>query len=102
MLYFSKANSDEARSVARGMPLFIRDHFKLEPTFFCGSNEIAECMEGDWDFKLRTFCTRDEKNEQSKFSHLLDSITAVKDSYISEEHRQAMAAEGDDVASVTS
>ena len=56
-LYFSKANSEEARSVARGLPLFIRDHFKLEPAFFCDSNEIAECIEGDWNHKHRTFFT---------------------------------------------
>ena len=98
--YFSKANSEEARSVARGLPLFIRDHFKLEPSFFCGSNEIAECMEGDWNHKNRTFLTREEKNEQQKFSHVLDTVTAVKESYISEEHRLAMAAEGDDVGSL--
>ena len=32
--YFSKANSGKARSVARCLPLFIRDYFRLEPTFF--------------------------------------------------------------------
>ena len=60
--YFSKVNSEETRSIARGMPLFIRDHYKLESTFFCGSNEVAECMEGEWDYIKRSFLTRDEKN----------------------------------------
>ena len=31
--YFSKANAQEARGVARGLPLFIRDYFKLDPAF---------------------------------------------------------------------
>ena len=29
--HYSRANSREGRSVARGLPLFIRDHFKLDP-----------------------------------------------------------------------
>ena len=32
--YFTKANSSEGRSVARGLPLFIEDHYKLDPAFF--------------------------------------------------------------------
>ena len=68
--YFSKANSEEARSVARGLPLFIRDHYKLKPSYFCSSNEIMQCLEGDWDFKRRSFLAVDEKmrNTSSTFS----------------------------------
>ena len=98
--YFSKANAEEARNVARALPLFIRDHYKLEPTFFCNSNTVAECMEGEWDYKKRTFSTIEEKNEQDKFGLLLDSATEVKESYLSQEHKQAMAMDGDDIISV--
>ena len=31
--YYSRANNIEGKSVARGLPLFIRDFFKLEPVF---------------------------------------------------------------------
>ena len=57
-------------------------------------------MEGEWDYKKRTFSTIEEKNEQDKFGLLLDSATEVKESYISEEHKQAMAMDGDDINSV--
>ena len=45
--YFSQANSEEARSVARGLPLFIRDYLKLKATYFCNSDEMAKCLEGE-------------------------------------------------------
>ena len=44
--YFSKENADEARSVARGLPLFIRDHFQLKPSYFYGSDIVADCLAG--------------------------------------------------------
>ena len=34
VFYFSKSNEEEARSVVRSLPLFIRDYFGLEPSFF--------------------------------------------------------------------
>ena len=74
--YFSKANSEEARSIARGLPLFIRDHFKLDPLYFCGTEVMAECLEGEWDSKTRSFLTLEEKDERNKFAHLIDTITA--------------------------
>ena len=98
--YFSKANSEEARSVARALPFFIRDHFKLEPKYYSGSEAIEECHEGDWDLKKRSFLTMEEKDEKDKFSHLVDTVTAEREIYISDTHRQAMAMEGDDINSV--
>ena len=41
---YSKANEEEARSVVRALPLFIRDYFKLDPSFFCSTDAIAEAM----------------------------------------------------------
>ena len=32
--YYTKANFQEGRSIARGLPLFIRDFFNLDPAFF--------------------------------------------------------------------
>ena len=94
--YFSQANSDEARSVARGLPLFIRDYFKLKASYFCNSDEMTKCLEGEWKFAERSFLTLEEKDEQAKFSHLLDTVTAVREVYISSAHKKAMAVEGDD------
>ena len=42
----------------------------------------------------------EEKYEQEKCSHLIDTITAEKDIFISESHKLAMAVEGDDVDKV--
>ena len=98
--YFSKANSEEARSVARALPFFIRDHFKLEPEYYCGSEAIEECHDGVWDFKKRSFLTMEEKDERDKFTHLVDTVTAEREIFISDTHKQAMAMEGDDLNSV--
>ena len=59
--YFTKANSQEGRSIARGLPLFIRDHFKLDPSFFCTSEALSLAMEGSWDYKKRKFLSASEK-----------------------------------------
>ena len=98
--YFFKANSEEARSVARALPFFIRDHFKLEPKYYSGSEAIEECHDGVWNFKKRSFLTMEEKDEKDKFSQLVDTVTAEREIFISDTHRQAMAMEGDDINSV--
>ena len=86
--------------MAKGLPLFIRDHFKLDPSYFCSNDAVAESFEGKWNFKERQFLTLEEKDEREKFSHLIDTVTAERDIYISEGHKLAMAVEGDDVNSV--
>ena len=100
--YFSHANMDEARSVARALPLFIKDYFKIKPSYFCSSEVITDCLEGEWDFKKRIYLTLEEKDEKVKFSSLLDNITGVKEVFISETQRTAMAMEGDDINTVDS
>ena len=98
--YYSSGNAEEARSVARALPLFIRDYFKLEPTFFCETNEVSTCLQGEWNPKARTFLTFEEKEEKEKFEHLVDTMTAEKEVFISPTHQLAMATEDDDVESV--
>ena len=98
--YFSQANCDEARGVARGLPLFIKDHFRLEPSYFCSSDAITSCLEGEWNYESRTFLTLEEKDEKDKFSNLLDNITGVKEVFISETQKAAMAMDGEDVGTV--
>ena len=85
--YFSTANYDEASSVARGLPLFIKDHFKLKPSFFCGSDDIAICLEGEWNYAQRTFLTLDEKNEKEIFLILLIRLPQLK-KYLFPKHRE--------------
>ena len=99
--YFSKANAEEARSVANALPLFIRDYFKLEPSFFCSSDCLAEALAGDWDPVKRVFLTLEEKEEIEKFSEIERTITASNDVFISESHQRALATDGDDINSVT-
>ena len=98
--YYSSANADEARSVARGLPLFIRDYFKLDPKFYCSSDTMVEALAGEWDFEKRIYLTQEEKEEKEKFAHLVDTMTATKEAFISESHQKAFAAEGDDVSTV--
>ena len=98
--YFSKANAEEARSVANALPLFIRDFFNLEPSFFCSSDCIAEALAGDWDPDKRLFLTLEEKEEKEKFSEIEKTITASNEVFISESHQKALAIDGDDIESV--
>ena len=98
--YFSKSNAEEARSVARGLPLFIRDDFRLDPTFFCSSEAIADALAGEWNHDKRIFLTAEEKDEKDKFQELEMNITSEKEVFISQSHQQALATENDDIASV--
>ena len=45
--YFSHANCDEVRSVACGLPLFIKAYFRLESSYFCISDVLTSCLEGE-------------------------------------------------------
>ena len=57
--YFTKANSSEGRSVARGLPLFIEDHYELDPAFFCTSEALAEARGGSWQYlTIDKYCVR--------------------------------------------
>ena len=42
--YFSKANAEESRIVARGLPLFIRDYYNLDPSYFYSNDAIANSV----------------------------------------------------------
>ena len=57
-------------------------------------------MEGEWNFSERTFLTLEEKDEKEKFAHLIDTVTVVKEKYISKAHKTAMCTENDDVESI--
>ena len=96
--YFTKANSSEGRSVARGLPHFIRDYFKLEPDFFCTSTALTEAMEGDWTFATRKFLSAQEKIETDRLEDMDGEVNAVPVAYISKDHQQALAMDFDEVS----
>ena len=88
--YYSKAKYIEANSVVRNFPLFIRDHFKLDPTFFCSSHAIADATEGSWDFETRKFLSSEEKEELARLGHMEGTMMVTKVIFISKDHQQAM------------
>ena len=47
--YYSRVNTTIGKSVTRGLPLFIRDFFKLEPTLFCSSDFLIDALVVSWD-----------------------------------------------------
>ena len=75
--YFSRARSDEARGVARGLPLFIRNFYKLDPCFFFSSKTVLEALKGSWSDKNRTLLTKDEAVDMVKLDDL-DNLKAIK------------------------
>ena len=97
--YFSKANVEEARGVARGLPLFIRDYFKLDSSFFCSSEDLTAALEGHWEYINRTFLTVEEKEEDEKLDKLEMKITAQREQFISKDQQKALALDGYTVAS---
>ena len=96
--YFTKANYHEGRSIARGLPLFIRDYFKLDPAFFCSSGSIAQALEGEWNPKTRTFLSASEKIEDDKLDVIESMALAEKDTFISKDQEAAMAMEDDNIS----
>ena len=61
---------------------------------------MTKCLEGEWDFSQRIFLTPEEKDEKDKFAHLIDTVTAVKDKYISQAHKSAMCTEDNAAESI--
>ena len=61
--YYYGVNSIEVKSVARCLPLFIRDIFKLKPAFFCSSYFLTEALMGSWNFNKFIFMTKEDKIE---------------------------------------
>ena len=99
--HYSRANSREGRSVARGLPLFIRDHFKLDPAFFCSSASLTEALDGEWSLSSRTFLSAEEKIEFDKLELMEDEINAEPEIFISKDHQRALALDDDDFSAET-
>ena len=95
--FYTKANSNEGRSVARGLPLFIRDYYKKPPGFFCDSDFIQSTLDGDWDLEKRNFLSSDEKEERERLDEMEDAAIAEVQMFVSKDHQQAMALDSDTV-----
>ena len=96
--YYTRANFNEGRSIARGLPLFIRDHFKLDPAFFCSSDTLTTALEGEWDYATRKFQSAAEKIESAKLDLMECEAIAEVEQFISKEQQLAMATDKDDVS----
>ena len=84
--YCTKEFFKEGREVARGLPLFIRDHFKLDPTFFCSSDIVTESLQGIWDFEKRIFFNEDERLENERLNIMKEFMVAEAQLFISKDH----------------
>ena len=96
--YYTKANSSEGSSVARALPLFIRDYYKKSPDFFCDSELVRSALEGEWNFSSRRFLSADEKEENQRLEEIEDAALAEVEIFISKEQQKLMATDKDDIS----
>ena len=96
--YYSAANQSEGRSVARGLPCFIKEYYKKDPSFYCTSDLIYSALNGEWSLKKRTFMTQDEVEEHKRNENLENEMCA--EVFISKDHQRALATKDDDTISV--
>ena len=75
--YYTAANYGEGRSVARGLPRFIKSYFGLDPKFYCSSEFLTSAKQGSWSHSRRSFLTAEEKMEDKRLDILEDMVTAT-------------------------
>ena len=56
--YFSNANYIEGRSMAKGLPCFIKESLFLDPSFYCSSQFLSDALLGEWDNNTRMFLAK--------------------------------------------
>ena len=88
----------EGRSEARGLPLFIRGHFKLDPAFFCSSDFPTDALNGDWDFSTRKYLSSEEKIERDILDEMEDEANAEVEICIFKDQQRALALDTDDIS----
>ena len=96
--HFTKANAREGRSVARGLPCFIKDYFQLDPAFFCTSDALSESLAGSWDYASRRFLSAQEQMEVDRLEDMEAEVNAEPTVFISKDHQRAMALDTDEVS----
>ena len=83
--YFLSANTDEARSVARGLPLFIRDYFKLKPTFSADLMKLQNAWKVNGIFLKELSSLQKKRTKKKKLPTSLTQLLQSKKS-ISRRH----------------
>jgi len=99
--YYSRANVKEGRSCAQALPALIRDELKLEPSFFCNSELIAEVKAGHWEASKRFFQTAEEKEESDQMALFEDQAEAEVVEFVSPAHQEALAMDGQSIGEET-
>ena len=97
--YYTSANSEEARSVARALPRYISSNLKLDPASFCTRSFIHESRDGQWNATTRQYKSEEDLIEQKKLDTMDSSMMAIKEIYIDPAHERALAHDGDSVTS---
>ena len=73
--------------MTRGMPLFIRDHFNLDPVFFCNSEALTAALEKDWHFKARNILSSQEQIECDRLNITEYETNVEVEIYISKDQQ---------------
>ena len=81
--YFSTANFNEGRSVARAIACFIEETLEMDASFYCSSDLIADGYNGEYDNSKRTFLTEGEKAENEKLDYFQEAMVAINVAFIS-------------------
>ena len=97
---YLSVNEAEATSILRALPLFLKDHFKLEEAkadSFCRSSLKASARNGQWNPDTRIFLSQQDIKEQVYFDNL-KLLTQAKQAqeFIDPNHKRAMMGGGMD------
>ena len=92
--YYSQANAEEARSVARALPRFIQTNLGLQASHFCTTEFIAESKNGKWHQHSRLYLSEEDLIEKEKLEEIDQSMSAVKEIFIDPSQQRAFAADG--------
>ena len=95
--YYSQANAEEARSVARALPRFISTNLEVNAKHFCTAEFIAESKNGQWFKDTRIYRSEDDIIEKEKLDQIDQSMSAVKEIFIDPSQQRAFAADGDSI-----
>ena len=101
---YQEYNEQEATSILRALPLFIRDQFgiKNSKTMYRSAHSVA-ANNGKWDKNTRVFLSQQDLRENVQFENLeLLTQAAPQTQYINADHqRLMMGAKLDDASDIT-
>ena len=97
-------NENEATSILRAFPLFIRDYFKInekEATHYCRSSLTTSAKNGQWEPDTRTFLSHQDIKEQMYFENLqLITQATPSQQFIDPNHQRALQTGNNDADTV--